>query len=386
MIRSDRRNIIRDFDVVRRKAHKENDLDKRQDMPKKHTRSKFHLKKSTAAVYFGIFALVIALAIVGYHKPQIAVANSGATSSSVDEVVATSVAASAAQSTNLPVASSVSNLASSAQVKSEIAQSSSDSSVSKPQIISDSTSMSITSYTVKAGDTAASVAAQFGISTDTLKWANNLTTDSLTVGSILKILPVNGVLYTVKDGDTTESIASKYQVDKTRLITYNNLDTSANLTVGSTLILPGGILPESERPGYSTSAITSSSESYSSSTYRAGSVGNLYAAGNCTWWAYERREQLGNPVGSYWGNANTWAYAAASSGYLVDRNPSAGAVLVMSAGQAGNGYGHVAIVERVNSDGSIVISEMNNYAYGGWNIVDNQTISASTAAQYKYIH
>lgn len=378
---------------MNRKVCKTTDLNKQQDTPKKRTRSKFRLEKSTIAVYLGVFTLVIALVMIGYHKPQSAVASFGASSLSVDNVVATSVAADVAQSTDLPIASSVSNMASSAQVKSEIAQTSSDSSsVAKPQIIVSSTNMAVTSYTVKAGDTVTSVAAQFGLSTDTIKWANGLTADELTVGTILKILPVNGILYTVKDGDTVDSVASKYQVDKTRLITYNNLDASGNLSVGSSIILPGGILPTNERPGYSTtttsssSAPTSSSSSATSYNFRAGSVGNLYAAGNCTWWAYERRVQLGNPVGSYWGNASTWAYAAAASGYLVDRNPSAGAVLVMSPGQAGNGYGHVAIVERVNSDGSIVISEMNNYAYGGWNIVDNQTISSGKASEYKYIH
>ena len=88
------------------------------------------------------------------------------------------------------------------------------------------------------------------------------------------------------------------------------------------------------------------------------------------------------PVGSFWGNANTWAYYARQDGYLVDRSPVTGAVLVDTAGS----FGHVAVVESVGSNGDIVVSEMNNYAYGGFGIVDRRTISAGQAAAYWYIH
>jgi surface antigen len=87
------------------------------------------------------------------------------------------------------------------------------------------------------------------------------------------------------------------------------------------------------------------------------------------------------PVGSFWGNATTWDDYARGSGYLVNNSPSVGAVL-QSDWQAG-GYGHVAVVESVNVDGSITVSEMN---YAGWNVKSYRTISPSEAASYKYIH
>lgn len=47
-------------------------------------------------------------------------------------------------------------------------------------------------------------------------------------------------------------------------------------------------------------------------------------------------------------------------------------------------YGHVAYVERVNPDGSILISEM-NYTYGPYN-TDTRVIPASLVSNYNYIH
>ncbi|MDK2899315.1 MAG: hypothetical protein PWQ10_502 [Patescibacteria group bacterium] len=328
---------------------------------------------------------------IGYDEPKSStvVASVASTTSnttdqtSVDNVVATGVAAGVAQTVNLPVATSVANLAVSAQTKSDFAQSVSGVNDSKPQIIeSDNTSRSIVDYTVKAGDTVDSLASQFGVSAQTIKWANNLTSNDVDEGTILKILPVDGVLYTVKDGDTIDSIATKYSVDKTRLVLYNDLDVSG-LTTGIVVVLPNAVLPDNEKPGYIAPVAVAVTKTTSSSYYfRSGSVGNRYAIGNCTWYAYERRVQLGSPIGSFWGNANTWAIAAQGTGYLVDHIPSAGAVLVDESGW----LGHVAVVESVSSNGDIVISEMNNSAYGGWNVVNDRSITAGQAVLYKYIH
>ncbi|MFU0766894.1 CHAP domain-containing protein, partial [Staphylococcus warneri] len=104
---------------------------------------------------------------------------------------------------------------------------------------------------------------------------------------------------------------------------------------------------------------------------------NLYTAGQCTYYVYDR---VGGKVGSTWGNANNWANAAAAAGYTVNNRPAAGAILQTTQG----GYGHVAYVESVNSDGSIRVSEM-NYGHGP-GVVTSRTISASQAGSYNYIH
>ncbi|PJM73888.1 CHAP domain-containing protein [Bifidobacterium primatium] len=90
-----------------------------------------------------------------------------------------------------------------------------------------------------------------------------------------------------------------------------------------------------------------------------GDTGNAYAFSQCTWWAYTRRHQLNLPVGSYFGDGAMWADSARAHGYWVDNTPRVGDVMVFQRGQEGASaqYGHVAIVEKVNADGSVTTSE-----------------------------
>ena len=101
------------------------------------------------------------------------------------------------------------------------------------------------------------------------------------------------------------------------------------------------------------SSSSSSSTTTSSSTQTTSSTsGNLYTAGQCTWYVYDR---VGGKIGSTWGNANNWASAASAAGYTVNNTPEKGSILQTSEGS----YGHVAYVESVGSNGSVTVSEMN---------------------------
>ncbi|MDR2538276.1 MAG: CHAP domain-containing protein [Bifidobacteriaceae bacterium] len=99
-------------------------------------------------------------------------------------------------------------------------------------------------------------------------------------------------------------------------------------------------------------------------------AGNRYIPGQCTWYAYNRRVELGLNVGSYWGNAGSWQFNARAGGYRVDNTPSVGAVIEWP--------GHVAIVERIDTKKNrVYISEMNylwsfNYHEGWINNADQQ--------------
>lgn len=122
---------------------------------------------------------------------------------------------------------------------------------------------------------------------------------------------------------------------------------------------------------------TSNSSSSLNSSSSSSTSGNLYTAGQCTWYVYDR---VGGKISTTWGNANNWASAAQADGYTVNHTPEKGAILQSSAGS----YGHVAYIESVSSDGSVTVSEM-NYS-GGPFVTDTRTISASQAKSYNYIH
>ena len=117
-----------------------------------------------------------------------------------------------------------------------------------------------------------------------------------------------------------------------------------------------------------------------------GDTGNDYPYGQCTWWAYTRRAQLGLPAGSHFGNARSWGDSARALGYWVDNTARhVGDIVVFAPGQQGADgyYGHVAIVEEVNADGSIKISESNVKGLG---VISDRTFTAQEASQMTYIH
>lgn len=96
-------------------------------------------------------------------------------------------------------------------------------------------------YTVQENDTIASIAAQFNISSNTILWANGLSTsDVIKVGDHLTILPVTGVLHTVQSGDTISGIAQKYDVAGDEIIEYNSLGDGSRLSIGQKIIVPDG--------------------------------------------------------------------------------------------------------------------------------------------------
>lgn len=374
-----------------------------QEPPRVKRRSTRNALSATSIVsYLGIFLLIISLVAVSYHPPErkTALASTGqlsstaaassATQGSVDLLLATNIGANLADSTGLPVAYNVANLSQSLTAESALAQTDTNT-VSKPQNVRlGENSNVVRQYTTVAGDTIPSIAAKYNVSAQTIRWANKMTSDAVEPGKTLTIPPKDGILYTVKAGDTVDSIASRYQADKSILMLDNDFDTAAP-AVGQQIIIANGNLPAEEQPGYvAPRTTTRSTTSYSGgantgvASNLTASVGNRYAWGNCTWYAYERRAQLGNPVGSFWGNASTWAYNARLAGFQVDGNPRPGDVMAN-----GGGYGHVAIVESVNPGVSVTITEMNGYRWGGgFNRIGRGDIpwGEAVSGYYQYIH
>lgn len=102
-------------------------------------------------------------------------------------------------------------------------------------------------YKVQNGDTLSTIAEKFQISQDTVKWANDLKGDSLTVGDELKILPVTGMAHKVASGDSVYSIAKKYQTNPQAIVDFPFNDfanpETFSLVAGSIIIVPDGVQP-----------------------------------------------------------------------------------------------------------------------------------------------
>ena len=107
----------------------------------------------------------------------------------------------------------------------------------------------------------------------------------------------------------------------------------------------------------------------------AGGVGNHFFWGQCTYWAAFRYHQLTGLWVPWLGNAGDWAYNAPGFGWHVSYAPRVGSIIVLAPGvQGAGGYGHVAIVESINADGSVNTSNF-NWGYGDFGVMTYHTFS-----------
>lgn len=317
-----------------------------------------------------VLGIVVTFVIGSSHDDHLSaaslLADNNTASNPVDGLTSYDIAANVARMTSLPEGTAINNQAQSARVA--VAVSASDTNViTKPQIVATALKSrdDIKTYVVAAGDTVTSIAQKFGVTSDSIKWSNNLSSDIVALGTKLTIPPVNGIVYTVKAGDTVQSLATKYKANADQIIAYNDAEIGG-IKAGEQILIPNGQVQAVAARGGSFFVSGSFTPAYGS---------NGYDYGYCTWYAAARS---GAP--SNWGNANTWAYYAAISGWTVSSTPKVGAIAQTSAGY----LGHVAIVEQVSADGSqIIYSDMNGLA--GWGHVGTSGwVSSSHFEHYIY--
>lgn len=103
------------------------------------------------------------------------------------------------------------------------------------------TSNQITEYTVQSGDLLSFIASDYGVSMDSIIWANNLVNaNSIKPNQVLRIPPVSGVIHKIKNGDTVASIAKKYGVTTDKILAFNDLVEDDSLDIGTEIIVPDG--------------------------------------------------------------------------------------------------------------------------------------------------
>ncbi len=99
----------------------------------------------------------------------------------------------------------------------------------------------VITYTVQSGDVLSLIARDYGVSTNSLIWANSLRdANSIHPDQELKIPPVSGVIHTVASGDTVSSLANRYGADIKEIIDFNSLPADGSLSIGMDIVVPGG--------------------------------------------------------------------------------------------------------------------------------------------------
>ncbi len=201
----------------------------------------------------------------------------------------------------------------------------------------------IITYEVQTGDTLSYIAASFGISTDTLLWANNLNYWSvIKPGNKFVILPVSGILHEAKKGETLSDIVKKYKGDIAETIAYNGSPADGALQLGQKIIIPGG-----RTQVYSQPAQPKVQYAYSSAIGLYGDKSHKFPWGQCTWYVAQKRYI------PWSGNAKQWLDNARRFGFQTGKEPQVGAIVATNE----TWYGHVAYVEAVDEN-YITISEM----------------------------
>ena len=199
----------------------------------------------------------------------------------------------------------------------------------------------IVKYTVQPGDTVSGIADQFQISADSVLWANGKLEDNpdmLSVGQVLNIPPVSGVLVTVASGDTVKSIANKYTTKKITADTlvqniiglefnqqFHDLQApNYTLTAGQYLMVPDGTKPFVPRQ------VTAYSGAVPATAARGTGNFGWPVSGHITqkFWAQHPGIDIGAPMG-------TPIYAA-DSGYII------------AAGWSTVGYGNMILINHGN--------------------------------------
>ena len=107
-------------------------------------------------------------------------------------------------------------------------------------------------YVVQGGDTVSTIAKRFGITTNSILWANSLSYyDYIKPGQKLNIPPTSGVLHKVVKGETLSAIVKKYSAELEKTVEFNKLGSAHNIKIGDMIMVPDGQPPRSSAARYS---------------------------------------------------------------------------------------------------------------------------------------
>jgi murein DD-endopeptidase MepM/ murein hydrolase activator NlpD len=204
----------------------------------------------------------------------------------------------------------------------------------------------VVTYTVTQGDSVFAIAKNFNLEPETILWANydqlQDAPDSLGVGMVLNIPPVDGVYYEWQAGDTIDGVAAEFEADVEEILNWsgNDLDlTNPEVEEGQFVMIPGG---EREFRSWIVPQIARGSAGVSKSVYGPGacegSYEGVYGGGGFIWPA-ANHFLSGN---DFW-SGHLGIDIAGGTGDSVLASDSG---VVVFAGWATGGYGYMIMIDH----------------------------------------
>ncbi len=209
----------------------------------------------------------------------------------------------------------------------------------------------ISLYVVREGDTLSQIATMFGVSVNTIMWANGTERASLIApGETLIILPVSGIRHTVKSGETLAGIVKKYKGHFEEVLEYNGLKANAKLAVGDVVVIPDG---EIAAPKITTSSVARGTSGPSYDGYYMRPVsGGTKTQGIHGYNAIDIGAPFGTPI-----------LASASGTVIISRDWG-----------WNGGYGNYVVIKHNNGTQTLYAHNSRNIVSSGQSVVQGQVI------------
>lgn len=166
-------------------------------------------------------------------------------------------------------------------------------------------------------------------------------------------------VYTIQSGDTLGNIAAAKGTSWQALAEHNQLGNPNLIYANQQLCIPGNAAP-----------VVQSTNPTSTPSHN---TNNVFAYGQCTWWASQRYHDLSGYYVPWTTNADAWQWTARAYdyGWQVSDQPSVGAIIDFQGGvQYASPLGHVGVVEQILPNGDIVASSMNVLGHPFGAVVD----------------